>query len=264
VPARAIGNLRWLRCPRRDESAHLRLLCFHYAGGNAAIFRDWPRLLPSAIEPIAVQLPGRTDRVAEPPYTDMDTLVAELIEVIMPLLGQPVACYGASMGARVAWALAHALRDRGLPLPAKLYVASSTAPSLELPVRGWNEPDSGLIDYMRDLGGTPEAILADREWLSQLLPTLRADLTVLGTHALRPARPLNIPVHAFSGVDDVEASPDLMSGWQAETAAGFWLDAIPGGHFFSREGQQRVIDVISADLSYARKTRAPTGGCDAR
>jgi surfactin synthase thioesterase subunit len=215
------------------------------------MFRDWPGMLPGHVEPVAVQLPGRMERLDERPYEDMESLVGALIEVIGPLPAAPYACYGVSMGARVALALAHELRARGLPLPARLYVASSTAPCLGRPVRGWNEPDSGLVDYMRDLGGTPPEILADTGWLEILLPTLRADLTVLGTYAPPPAEPLDIPIHAFAGVDDVEAAPHLMSGWRQETSAAFRLDAVPGGHFPGPEGQRRIIEVISGDLSRA-------------
>jgi medium-chain acyl-[acyl-carrier-protein] hydrolase len=245
----------WLRRQRRDGPAEVRLLCFHYAGGNAAMFRDWPHLLPARIEPVAVQLPGRMERLDEPPFTRMETLVDALIEVVEPLTDLPFACYGASMGARVAWALAHALRARSLPLPVKLYVASSTAPCLGIAVRGWDEPDSGLVDYMRDLGGTPEAILADDAWMADLLRTMRADLTVLGTHSQRPERPLDIPVHAFSGVEDQEAPPSLMSGWAAETAARFDLDTLPCGHFLLGAAERRLLEVIAAD-PYLR----PPGG----
>lgn len=213
------------------------------------MYRDWPRWMPQFIEPIAVQLPGRADRFGELPYDSMTALVDKLVEVIKPLLDQPFACYGSSMGARVAWALTHALRDRAMPMPRKLYVASSAAPSLDLAVRGWDEPDDGLVGYMRDLGGTPPQILGDPDLLRGLLPTLRADLTVLGTHAYGPAAPLEVAIRAFAGTDDIEASPERMSAWRDETTARFDIDLVVGGHFFTPDGQRHVIEVIGSDLA---------------
>jgi surfactin synthase thioesterase subunit len=247
--ADAHDERRWLKRLSQGDGTEIRLLCFHYAGGNASMYRDWPRLMPRSIEPIAVQLPGRTDRFHEPPYRNMEPLVDKLIDVINPLLDRPFACYGTSMGARVGWALTHALRERAMPMPRKLYVASSAAPKVETLVRGWNEPDSCLVDYMRDLGGTPPEILADPDLLERLLPTLRADLTVLGTHALRSAAPLDVPIHAFAGAYDVEASPERMRGWRDETCARFGIDIVQGGHFFTADDQRRVIEVVSNDLA---------------
>jgi medium-chain acyl-[acyl-carrier-protein] hydrolase len=239
---------RWFKHFGRSDSARIRLLCFHCAGGNAAMFREWPQLLPAFIEPIAVQLPGRMDRFSEAPFDSMELLVSELADVMKPLADQPFAFYGASMGARVAWTLAHVLRERGMPMPRLLYVASNVAPSVESSGREWNQPDSRLVEYLRDLGGTPPELLADSVLLSHLVSVLRADLTVLATHGFRPAEPLDIPLHAFAGREDAESPPEQMRAWHEETRARFGLDVLPGGHFFSPDGRRQILEIICDDL----------------
>jgi surfactin synthase thioesterase subunit len=241
-------NGKWLRYYGPRETGKVRLFCFHYAGGTAAMFRDWPTKLPAEIEPVAIQLPGRDDRHAEPPYEHMGPLVADLVDVLAPLLDKPFACWGFSMGARVALALAHALRDAGLPAPVKLFVASSAGPALRLPVRGWAEPYEGLVDYLRELGGTPQLLFDDPELLGLFLPTVRADLKVVGTCPTPDRPPLTMPIGAFAGADDAEASPARMLAWREETGAGFDLDVVPGGHFLSPEGMRQVLDSTAADL----------------
>lgn len=242
----------WLRHYGPRGSGRVRLLCFPYAGGTASAFRDWPRLLPAAVEPVAVQLPGRADRHAEPAYERMEPLVEGLVAALGPVLDRPYACYGVSMGARVALALAHALRAAGLPLPERLFVASSAAPVLRRPVRGWAEPDAGLVAYLRDLGGTPPRVLADPELLALFLAPLRADLTVVGT-CPPPARPpLPVSVRAFVGADDTEAPPERMRPWARETTAGFELDVLPGGHFPGPAATQLMLDLIAVDLLQER------------
>lgn len=239
---------RWFKRFRNPAAEATTLLCLHHAGGNAAMFRDWPRLLPSSIDPVAVQLPGRADRSDEPPFLTMDELVDHLVDAIKPLLDRPVAFFGASMGARVGWSLAHALRERAMPMPRALYVCASVAPSLDRQIRGWNGPDEGLVRYMEELGGTPAQLLADREWLGEMVGILRADLTVLSTHTYQPDVPLDIPITAFAGAADEESPPARMKPWGKETTGPFVMNVIDGGHFLDSYEVQPVIDAITADL----------------
>jgi medium-chain acyl-[acyl-carrier-protein] hydrolase len=251
---------RWFKRFRRPAPGATTLLCLHHAGGNAAMFREWPRLLPPTVDPIAVQLPGRADRSDEPPFHEMTELVDNLVEAVEPLLEQPIAFFGASMGARVGWSLAHALRERGMPMPRALYVSASAAPSLDRQVRGWNGPDEGLVRYMRELGGTPSLLLKDRELLGEMVATLRADLTVLSTHTYQPEVLLDIPITAFAGVSDEESSPRQMEPWGAETTGPFVMKILDSGHFLDRYAVQQVIEVLVADLQPRTATDRGTGG----
>jgi surfactin synthase thioesterase subunit len=113
---------RWLKRFRRSASDSTVLLCFHHAGGSAAMFRDLPPLLPTSVDPVAVQLPGRADLYEEPLYYKVEHLVDDLLGVIGPLLDRPFAFLGDSMGARVGWSLAHAMRAMVRTLRADLTV----------------------------------------------------------------------------------------------------------------------------------------------
>lgn len=239
---------RWFKRFGRTGSARIRLLCFHHAGGSASMYRTWPRAVPRAIEPIGVQLPGRADRLGEPPYDRMDALVDDLVDAVKPLLDQPFALFGASMGARVAWALARALRDRAMPLPSVLYVASNSAPALTRRVPEWEGPDEELVGYLRAMGGTPAEVLDNPQLLEVLLPTLRADLTMLNNHEPPPAAPLDMAIRGFSGVQDLSANPERMRGWAAETTGRFDLDVLPCGHFLDEPAERAVIRAIVGDL----------------
>jgi medium-chain acyl-[acyl-carrier-protein] hydrolase len=241
-------SARWFKRPRRGRTSDVRLFCFHHAGGTAALYREWPQLLPTVIAPVAVQLPGRADRFREPPFETMAQLLDELIEVIGPLLDQPFAFYGLSMGARVSWALAHHLRSRQLPMPAALYLASVAAPGCEEGRADWDVGKEDLLRYLRTMGGTPPELFSEPELLASLLPTLRADLTVVDSFRFRPPRPLDLPIRAFAGLDDAEGPPDRMRGWRAETRGRFDLDVVPGGHFFNAAGELQVIRTITDDL----------------
>jgi len=212
------------------------------------MFRSWPRMLPPSIDPLAVQLPGRADRSAEDLFYDMNILVDRLVEAVAPLTDQPFALFGASMGARVGWHLAHALRERALPMPRALYVAASTAPSLERQIRGWDGPPEGLVRYMQELGGTPAQLMGNRELLADMVTTLRADLTVLSTHTYQPSVQLDIPITAFAGQADDESPPHRMRPWGKETTGPFVMKLLDSGHFFDSNGTRKMLETISGDL----------------
>lgn len=212
------------------------------------MYREWPHLMPRSIELVALQLPGRADRLREPPFETMAPLVDALIEVIEPLLDQPFAFYGLSMGARVAWALTHGLREQAMPTPSVLYLASAAAPGSKEGRADWDARKDDLVGYLREMGGTPPEIFSQPELLASLLPTLCADLILVDTFCFRPSTPLDVPIRAFAGIDDVEGSPERMSGWRLETSGRFHLDVVPGGHFFDATGELQVIRTITDDL----------------
>ncbi|MEV0217706.1 thioesterase domain-containing protein [Micromonospora sp. NPDC050695] len=241
-------NSAWTRSYAGRADAAVRLFCFPYAGASASIFRTWHTGLPEGIEPVAIQLPGRDDRFDEPPYEHMTPLVADLADVLSPLMDKPYACYGFSMGARVALALVHELRDRGLLAPRRLFVASSAAPVLRQPVRGWDEPEEGLVAYLRELGGTPPGLFDNPSLLELFLPSLRADLRVVGTCPIAETVPLDVPIRAFAGETDVEAPPARMRDWARETNTEFELTILAGSHFFPEAETVRMMEIISADL----------------
>jgi len=246
--AAARTERRWLkRFGRSGPDGDVRLLCFHHAGGTAGVYRRWAEVLPPAIEPVGVQLPGRADRFAESAFTRMEPLLDALVEVAGPLLDRPFACYGASMGARVAWAFTQALRDRALPLPRVLFVASSAAPT-EAVDWPWERHWDRLEGYLEEMGGTPPEVLAEPDLLRALVPTLRADLEVLSYHSPRPAPPLDVPIHGFAGAKDPNDPPEKMRPWAQQTTAGFALDVVDSGHFYDIDAEDAVIRTIAATL----------------
>src|SRR5262249_54034682 len=96
---------------------------------------------------------------------------------------------------------------------------------------------------------TPPALFDDPELLGLFLPTVRADLTVVGTCPVPDRPPLPVPIAAFAGADDAEASPTRMLAWGDETRADFALPVVSGGHFRAPGGIRQALDRTAADLS---------------
>ena len=92
-----------------QQAGWRRLFCFPHAGAGAAVFSQWPDHLPSDVDMCVPCLPGRDARVDEPPSSAMIPLVANLAQEMLPFLSAPYALFGHSMGAFIAFDLAHQL-----------------------------------------------------------------------------------------------------------------------------------------------------------
>jgi surfactin synthase thioesterase subunit len=167
----------------------------------------------------------------------------------------PYALLGHSLGALLAFELAHELQALGCPAPLALFACGTAAPTRREDYDGknWREPksDAELIGELRELQGTPEEVLANAELMSLTLPTLRADFLLCGTYAYRQRPALQCPLYVLGGMQD-RASDEQLQAWRKETLGAFSLQMFPGGHFFIHEHEDRVLAALTASLQPLR------------
>ncbi|GLK69612.1 thioesterase II family protein [Hansschlegelia plantiphila] len=234
----------------------IRLFCLPHSGATAQGYLRWTKALPSWISVRPVETPGRGARAGEAPRTDLVALAQDLAAELRPHVGSRYALFGHSIGAVVAFELAHALIDRGAPPPLRLFASASAAPALR-DDRGRAAPmsDERLLDELRRLGGTPEEALAAPELMALVLPALRADFLMSGGYVRRPRAPLPCPITALGGAQD-DVAPDAIAAWEAETSAGFAMRLFEGGHFFIHGQEREALDFVAAGLSAMTAARA--------
>lgn len=239
----------WISCPRPNPGANIRLFCFPYAGGGASIFHSWGANLPQEIEVCAVQLPGRENRLREPPYSGLQGLVQRLTGALSPLLDRPFAFFGHSMGALISFELTRNLRRQGLRGPAHLLVSAHRAPARPYPLPPLSQiPTRDLIEQLRYLGGTPDELLKDNQMMQFLLPVLRADFSVCETYTYLKEPPLDCAISAFGGLRDRYVSREDLADWQTETHGTVMVELLPGGHFFIHQEREQLLQSIRKSL----------------
>ncbi|HKU73641.1 MAG TPA: alpha/beta fold hydrolase [Pyrinomonadaceae bacterium] len=245
----ATPTSNWLTCPKPNPRASMRLFCFPYAGGRAAVFRTWPDELPAEIEFYAIELPSRGRRIREAPITRIEPMVRGIADAIGPLLDKPFCFFGHSMGALTGFELARLLRREGRPQPSHLFVSGATAPQIEdaHPVN-YDLPEPEFVDVLRRLNGTPSEVLENEELLQLMLPTLRADFELLQVYKYEDEPPFSFPITAFGGLQDAEVSRQDLEGWRVHTAATFILRNFPGDHFFLHSDRTRLLWAMSQEL----------------
>jgi medium-chain acyl-[acyl-carrier-protein] hydrolase len=235
--------------PRPNPAARLRLLCFPYAGGGASIFAAWPRLLPPEVEVVAVQLPGRENRIGEKPISDLRELTAQFGQVLGPFMDRPFAFFGHSNGGLMAFELARLLRREGRTAPQHLVVSGRPAPQVELEGPKLHDlPEDEFHDMLRRFNGTPEEVLQNAEIMQLITPMLRADFSLGETYEFTPEAPLSIPLSAYGGVTDGEVPTWQVEAWREQAAGEFRVKMFSGGHFFINENRDEVLAELSRDL----------------
>ncbi|MFZ6030198.1 MAG: thioesterase II family protein [Chloroflexota bacterium] len=240
----------WLMYHRPNPHARLRLICFPYAGGSASVFRQWAQHLPSQIEVCPVQLPGRENRLHQPPVERMEALIAALAPALQPLLTLPYAFFGHSLGALIGFELARHLRRMQLPLPLHLFVSAARAPHLPDPDAPIHHlPDAAFRQELRLLQGTPDEILQHEELFQLLLPCLRADFALFESYRYRPEAPLAIPLTVFGGRQDRKVSLEALAAWREHTQRACVTRLLPGDHFFLRTAFQPLLQAMQYDLA---------------
>jgi len=240
---------RWISHAGGQRRVRVRLFCLPHAGGAASFFRSWSAPPGSHIEICAIQLPGREERMNEPPFRRMAPLVSALAEALAPVLDAPYALLGHSMGAVVGFELGRELRRRGKPLPLHLFACGHRAPHLashDTPLH--DLPEQRLVDELRRFAGTPEEVLSDPDMMGLILPSLRADFELCETYNHTEEPPLPFPIAAFGGLSDDEVMEDELLAWRDHTASAFRMQLFPGNHFFVDIQRLAVLETLSADL----------------
>ncbi len=242
------------------ESARVRLVCLPYAGGGASVYRAWSRASDPDIEVCPLQLPGREGRIREAPYRRVEPLVEALLPVLEPVLSRPWAIFGYSMGALIGFEIAKRLVAEERPAPLALIAAAARPPHRMRTAHPLHAlADGDFTAALRDLKGTPEAVLSHAELMELLLPTLRADFELCETYVCRYKEPIACPITAIGGTRDPNVPLEDLHAWGDLTTAGFRAFPLEAEHFFleshASEIRLRVGEALSAGAANRVATR---------
>jgi len=244
------GKNPWIQSFGSYGTPELRLVCFPFAGGSPVAFRGWTARMPN-IEVVAIQLPGRGSRAAEPAYTRMDDLLERLKSELAHLSDLPTVYYGHSMGAVVAFELA--LMTCGKARPIALALSGRSAPSAPRALPKMHDlPRQNFLDAVRRLGGMPEAVFEDADLMVLLETGLRADFRLLELWNESATQRVDIPLLCSAATSDLAAPIKDVGRWRRHTTSDFRLRVFEGDHFFTQKLEAEFLRELNLDLHALR------------
>lgn len=219
------------------------LFCLPFAGGGASAYNGWIKKMQETITVCPIQLPGREERIMDKPYSDMNSLLDDLVGIISNFANTPYALWGHSMGGKIAYELEKRLENGGYI--AKYFIVSgSRVPHIPEPNPIYHLSDTEFKTELERFEGTPKEVLKNDDLLNFFLPMLRADFTMDETYCVKEPVPLKCPIIAFGGTEDKEAKEEDVKAWNSYTVNGFRHQMFPGGHFYIKDQEVELIDAI--------------------
>ncbi|MCX5194628.1 alpha/beta fold hydrolase [Streptomyces sp. NBC_00249] len=227
------------------------VLCFPFAGAGASAFRRCQEYGSDTVLITPVQLPGREERFGEPLYTDVVSAVDDLLPTVLEqIAGSPVvALFGHSLGAVMAYEMAHRLNSLGRPQVLKLFVSGSPGPWTQRETRATGLTDEAFLQQVKEFAGYTHPALENPDLREWLLPPLRADVEMHENYRAPSDKPLDIPVVSIRGESDELVSAAQAAEWEAATTGGCRQVELPGGHMYVVDSPADLVRLIDGELA---------------
>lgn len=231
-----------------SDPVEVTLVFFPGAGAGPGYFHQWRTAVPADWALVAVNLPGRGSRFAEPFARDLVSVANEIAVALGQLHASQLVLLGHSFGAILA--LEVAIR---LPEPPRLLAtAGCPAPPAE-PITYRREPtreDDLMLARLLLQQVAPELEESVFEEMVQITaPVCRADMELLRGYR-RPDQQLNCDVISFYAEQDYSDA----EVWQELTARRARTVVVPGDHLTFGQSSR---DVIIGHLCAALNVRVP-------
>jgi external thioesterase TEII len=231
-----------------------QLVCFPFLGGYAGSYYPLASVLSDAIEIVAINPPGHGP-CQKMPLRSMKEMVDLYFDSLQSIVRQPCIFFGHSMGAIVAFFLAHRIMDSPeyRVKPAAIIVSAVNSPDFFARSQMTSRSDEEILEYLISIGGIHEELRRETELLNYLAPTFRADFTALESVVLpQPLPQLDLPARLLFGSADRSVTVESIQTWQEYFSQGTSEIRVDGGHMFVTQNPvdvARHIEDLFAELS---------------
>ena len=234
---------QWLSVIKRCDGPIARLVCIPYSGADAHAYAQWAAFMPPGIELLAVRLPGRGVRSAEPPSVDLRAAAAHIAEAIAQLDPMPTVLFGHSLGGLLCYETVSRLEAAGEAHNLRhAFFSGCLSPGYHACKAETEEPlsDEEVIERLRRYEGTPQEVFDDPALLALFLPPLRSDFEMIAKYRPASLAAVDAPVTIFTGKNE-GVTAEQIDEWRGYARNYFSKFQFNGGHFFIHSDRVNVI-----------------------
>lgn len=227
----------------------VNLICFPFAGGSAYSYSAYQQFAKQNTKIITLEPPGRGKRIDQAFLPNMQAIADDLYLQVKPLLNEPYAFYGHSMGTLIAYLITKRIVREGLPQPLHIFVSGRMGPSAkETEPHIHNLPQAQFRKKLKEIGGSPDELLADNNLLKFFEPILRSDFKANELYKYEEiTAPFDIPITVMAGKEEKISEEEAMA-WQKETTRPIDVHWFEGEHFFILDHAAGIMRIINQKL----------------
>ena len=213
------------------------LFCIPHAGGNSSIFNKWREYMPDNIIFRPIELSGRQMRLNEKLDTSFENMIDDVFSSIKKIMGnfdRDYYIFGHSMGAWIVLGLLYSIKEYNLPYPKGVVLSGNIPPCFyKKPTPPLHLlPDKIFLKEVSKLGGIPDKILKEKQFIEYFVPIIRNDFKLIENYYFQEKLE-KFPVRGMvcSGKDDKFRVEDLVK-WEIFFADKCSITLFKGGHFY--------------------------------
>lgn len=239
-------NQNWYIKYKDNPHAKIRLFCFHHSGGGASAYFPWVEHLSSNIELIAIQLPGRENRYTEPLTNNLNHIVSKLKNEFCDYKEKPFFIFGHSLGALIGYEFIKSVHQQYSIYPRMMIASAAKAPHLPYRMKRLSQlKEIELKKELRSYNGLDELILKNDELFELFVPIIKNDFSIGENYVFSNLNPFPFDILTLSGIQDLTVTEEETLAWSLYTSKKFQHLAFLGQHFFIKEHQKRILEIIN-------------------
>lgn len=228
----------------------VKLFCFPFSGGSSAIYLSLFKRISPQIEILPVELPGRSKRFSEKPLECLESAALDLYQGISDNLDNSYAFFGHSLGCLLIYELMQIIARNNRECPIHIFLSGGIPPHFKGKTDLHTYSDQEFLTEIIRMGGIPESIVENKEFLNFFLPLIRSDYKMYETYTAK-ADFFKFPcaITALSGTKDYLANFESSKNWSLYTMKSCSHKLFEGDHFFIKSHSEEVGQLIEKVLT---------------